>query len=224
MTKYDRVRYYMFVRVVRFIADNIADFVAGGVVLTQLAVLEAAITAVETLTGEQTGGLSDARFEFNGKDTARENLREMLSEISATARSMVYEFAGIDLKFRMPRNRNDAELLAKARAFLADATPLKDDFIRYEMDNKFLTGLQTLITEFENALDTPGSAIDSHVAATAEIGTEVRKGMIAVRTMQGAIVNKYRDNTCKLAAWLSASHVEKVAAGKEPTPPPPPVK
>ena len=220
MTKYDRVRYYMFIRVGRFIADNLADFVAGGVVQTQNAVLQAAITAVETLTGEQVSGLSGARFEFNSKDTARENLREILSEISATARSMVYEFAGIDIKFRMPRNRNDAELLAKARAFLADATPLENDFIRYEMDKKFLNELQTLITEFENTLETPGTAIDSHVAATAELGTEIRTGMIAVRTMQGAVVNKYRDDTGKLAAWLSASHVEKLAAGKEPTPPP----
>lgn len=221
MTKYDRVRYYMFIRVVRFITDNIADFVAGGVVLTQLAVLQAAITAVETLTGEQVSGLSDARFEFIGKDTARENLREMLSEMAMTARSMVYEFAGIDAKFRMPRNRNDADLLAKARAFLADAAQYKTDFIRYEMDANFLNELQTLINEFESALEAPGTAIDEHVEATAEIGTEVRKGMVAVRTMQGAVLNKYRNNTGKTAAWRSASHIEKLKEGVEPTPPTP---
>jgi hypothetical protein len=221
MTKYDRVRYYMFIRVIRFIADNIADFAAGSVVALQSAVLQTAVTTIETLTGEQVSGLSDARFDFIGKDTARENLRQMLSEIASTARSMVYEFAGIDAKFRMPRNRNDADLLAKARAFSADAAPYKDDFIRYEMDKDFLTDLQTLIDAFENALEAPGTAIDEHVAATAEIGTHVRKGMVAVRTMNGAVMNKYRTNAGKTAAWASASHIEKLAEGKEPTPPTP---
>lgn len=220
MTKKDRVRYYMFIRAVRFITDNIADFAAGGIVLTQLAILQAVITAIETISGEQVSGLSDARFEYTGKDTARENLREALSEIARTARSMVYEFPGIDTKFRMPRNRNDAELLAKARAFLSDATSYKSDFIRYEMDDAFLLNLQNSITEFENALDAPGTAIDSHVAATAEIGTKIREGMIAVRTMNGAVRNKYAQNVGKFAAWVSASHVEKIAPGKEPTPPP----
>ena len=217
MTKRERVRFYMFIRVVGFINDNLDDFAPGGVVLTQHAVLQAVAAALETLSGEQISGFGDARFEFNNKDTARENLREMLSEIAATARSMVYEIAGIDLKFRMPRNNNDAGLLAKARAFLSEATPHKDDFIRYEMDNDFLSDLQALIEDFENALGAPGSAIDSHVAATAEIGAEIRKGMVAVRTMTGAVVNKYRNDAGKTAAWTSASQIEKLAAGREPT-------
>jgi hypothetical protein len=194
---------------------------AGGVVLAQHAILQGVITAIEALTGDQSSGLSSAQFEFNSKDTARENLREMLSEISRTARSMVYEFPGIDLKFRMLRGDSDANLLAKARAFLSDATPHEADFVRYEMDAKFLETLQNLINDFENALEAPGTATDSHVAATAEIGTKIREGMIAVRTMNAPVKNKYRSNAGKLAAWMSASHVEKVSADKEPTPPTP---
>jgi hypothetical protein len=220
MTKKERVRYYMFIRVVRFITDNLADFAAGGAVLAQLAVLQDVITAVETLSGEQVGGLSDARSGFNGKDTARENLRELLEEISETARSMVYEFPGIDLQFRMIRGNSDANLLALGRSFHDHATPLATAFTdRYEMDKNFLALLQTRIDEFEAALDAPGTAIDSHVEATAEIGTQIRKGMVAVRTMNGAVRNKYRADAGKTAAWTSASHIEKLAEGKEPTPP-----
>ena len=220
MTKKERVRYYMFIRVVRFITDNIADFAAGGVVLTQLAVLQAVVTTIETLSGEQIGGLSDARFGYSNKDTARENLRELLEEIAETARSMVYEIPGIDLQFKMIRGNSDANLLALGRSFLANATPLKDTFTdAYEMDEGFLTELQTLIDAFENALSAPGAAVDEHVAATAETGTEVRKGMVAVRTMNGAVLNKYRSNAGKTAAWASASHIEKLAEGREPTPP-----
>jgi hypothetical protein len=222
MTKRERFRMDMFIRAVQFILNNIGDFVAGGVVAAQLVVVQAAIAKVQTLSGAQVEGFGDAGFAFNSKDTARENLREMLSEISRTARSMVYEFPGIDLKFRMPRNNNDAQLLAKALAFLTEATPLQADFERYEMDKNFLTALQTLITDFEQSLSTPGTAIDAHVAATAEISAEIRKGMVAVRTMNGAVRNKYRNDVGKLAAWLSASHIEKAPKTAPPAIPPTP--
>ena len=221
MTKKERVRYEMFIRVVQFITDNIGDFVAGGVVLTQLAVLQAVVATIQTLTGEQIEGFGSVSFGFNHKETARENLRELMSEIARTARSMVYEFPGIDRKFRMTRGDNDANLLANARAFLTEAEPLKADFIRYEMNSNFTGTLQTLINEFEASLSMPGTAIDSLVAATAEIGAEVRQGMIAVRTMQGAVQNKYKNNVGKLAVWLSASHIETSKPEEKPTPPTP---
>lgn len=209
MTKRERVRVDMFIRVIANITGNIADFAVGGVVLAQLAILQAVVAAVQALSGEQVAGFGEARFGFNSKDTARENLREMLSAIARTARSMVYEFPGIDLKFRMTRGDNDANLLAKALAFQTEAAPLKAAFLGYEMDGDFLTDLQTLITEFQQSLEAPAGAIDAHVEATAEIGAEIRKGMVAVRTMKGAVVNKYRNDVGKLAAWMSASHIRK---------------
>lgn len=209
MTKYQKVRYDMFIRVIEFLQNNIADFPTG-IVAEQLAVLIAVVGRLQTLMGKQAAGLSEARFEYNDKHTAREKLRALLSEIAETARSMVYKYPGIDLKFRMIRNSNEAELLAKARAFLIEATPLLNAFIEFEMDKDFLTELQTLIDEFETSLGEPVAATDSHVEATAEIGAEIRNGMIAVRTITGSVKNKYRNNVGKLAAWLSASHVEKI--------------
>lgn len=209
MTRQQRVRYDMFIRVVQFIRDNAADFPAG-VVAAQLAVLIAVVDRLQTLLGDQSTGLGEARFEFHDKDTARENLRQMLSEIAETARSMVYQFSGVDLKFRMPRNHNDADLLGKAHAFQTEAAPLDADFQGYGMERSFLADLQRLIDDFEASLGEAGTAIDSHVKATAEIGAEMRKGMVAVRTMDGVIRNKYRRNVGKLAAWLSASHIERV--------------
>lgn len=210
MNKKFRVRYDMFVRVIRFIEDNAADF-ATGVVAAQLAILIAVVDRLQTLTGDRAADYGDARFAFHDKGTARESLRQMLAVINETAHSMAYEFPGIDLKFRMPRNHGDTELLAKGRAFLIEATPEKDNFIAYNMERSFLVDLQALIDDFEASLGATGTAIDSHVEATAEIGAEISKGMVAVRTMSGAVVNKYRGSVGKLAAWLSASHVERVA-------------
>lgn len=217
MTKRDKARLNMFLRVVQFIKDNVADFPAG-IVALQLVVLEGIIGTLQTLAGEQAAGLSEARFHYNSKATARENLREMLSDISDTARSMIYKFPGINLKFQMPYNNNDVEVLGTARAFLTEATPLENDFIEYEMDEDFLVDLTNLIAAFERAMNAPATPIAEHVEATADIGVEIRKGMIAVRTIDAPIRNKYRANPGKTSAWESASRVER-----EPKPQTPPV-
>lgn len=159
-------------------------------------------------------GLAPDAIKFNSKDTARENLRGMLTDIARTARSMTYKFPDIELKFQLPKNLSDVNMLAAGHAFLTEATPYNNDFIDYEMDKNFLTDLQTLIAEFEAGLGAPGAATDSHVEATAEIGAEIRRGMIAVRTIKGAVMNKYRNDVGKLGAWLSALHIEKVPVVK----------
>ena len=72
---------------------------------------------------------------------------------------------------------------------------------------------------FEATFATQGSAIDSHVEATAEIGESIQRGMVARRILDGIVRNVYKSNTGKTAAWTSASHIEKDPKKKEtPTP------
>jgi hypothetical protein len=214
----------MFIRAVPFILGLGDIFPAGSVVAVQLVVLQGVIAAINALSGEQTTGIADARFGFNSKDTARENLREMLSEIARTARSMVYAFPGINLKFRMMQGDSDLKMLALGRSFLTEAPPYKAAFLEYGMDvysdeathADFLTILQELVDDFEQSLSAPAAATDTHVEATAEIGAEIRKGMIAVRIIDGVMQNKFRNDVGKRAAWLSASHIEKVSRRTKP--------
>ena len=207
----DKARFNMFIRVIQYLIDNAGDFSAGSVAMTQLAVLQAVVAALNSLTGEQRASFGDARFAFVSKDTARENLREAVAGIVKTARSMVYQFPGIDKKFAMPRNLSDLNMLAVARAFLSEAPQYKAEFIAFELNEDFLTELQAAIIAFEQSMNPTGAAMDAQTAATAEIGAEVRKGMIAVRILNGVIRNKYKNNVGKLAAWTSASHVEKTS-------------
>jgi hypothetical protein len=60
-----------------------------------------------------------------------------------------------------------------------------------------------------------GSAIDSHVEATAEIGESIQRGMVARRILDGIVRNVYKSNTGKTAAWTSASHIEKSPKKKD---------
>ena len=213
-----------FIRIKQFGLDNAADFPVGGVGEQRFAEIAAVVDLIEQLAADQTQGRGDARFAFHSKGTARENLREAVSEIAEISRSMVYEFPGIDLKFRLPRNLTDAGLLAIANAFLEESGQYKADFIRYGLAETFIADLQAATAAFEQSLGTPGTALDEQVEATAELGEAVRRGMIARRILDGVVRLKYKNSAGKLAAWTSASHIEKSAEKPEepiPTPPSP---
>lgn len=216
MTDSERRRLEMFIRVRQFGEDNTADFPTGTIGATQFAAIDAVIGEVEQFTGDQAASFGDARQLFVSKETARENLREEMYEISQTSRSMEYEFDGIDAKFRMPRNRNDQDLLAVGRAFHAESEQYETAFENYGLGARFREELQSAIDAFEASLNPTGSAIDDQVAATAQIGDAIRRGMIARRILEGVVKNKYRNNVGKLAAWLSASHIEKAPKSKTP--------
>ena len=198
-----------FIRMRQFGVDNAADFPAGSIGATQFAVIDTVIGEVETLAGNQTAGRGQSMQNTVTKDTARENLREALYEISRTARSMAYQFDGIEAKFRLPRSQSDQNILATGRAFYEESETYEADFRSYGLDAGFRADLLADVEAFENSLDPTGTAIDERVAATAEIGAAIRRGMIARRILEGVVKNKYRNNIGKLAAWLSASHIEK---------------
>ena len=71
---------------------------------------------------------------------------------------------------------------------------------------------------FEATFATAASAQAEHVAATADTASKIREGMVAARTVEGIVQNKYADPG-KLAAWLSAKHVEKDPKKKAPPTP-----
>lgn len=213
MTDAERRRYEMFVRIDRFGQDNNDDFPDNSIGKTQFDETAAVIDLLDEQTGEQAESGGEARFGTNSRATARENLRDEMMDIRETARAMAYQFPGIDLLFRMPRNRNDQDLLAAARAFYNESATREAAMIEYGLPATFRATLLAMINAFEASLSAAGTAIDERVAATAEIGAIVRRGMIAKRILDGVVKNKYRNNVGKLAAWLSASHLERAPKG-----------
>lgn len=186
----------------------------------QFAVNSTEIDNIEAQGAAQASGFGESGQQYEVKGTARENMREEMSDISRTAKSMEYAFDGIAEKFRMPRNRNDAELLNTARAFAIEAVPYEADFIAYGLDTKFIQDLTAAADAFEATFGPTSAATAEHVAATAEIAECIRRAMVARRILDGIVKNVYANNVGKLAAWLSASHIEK--APKKPQPPPTP--
>ncbi len=220
MNYHERRRYDMFVGVREFGQRNAADFPAKSVGAVQFAEVAAVIDLLDELGAAQTGGAGDASLGFANKDTARENVREAVGEIARTARSMRYEIDGVSDKFKMPRSVNDQTLLAAARSFAADAAVYQKQFIAYGLPDDFLSELQIDVAAFEAALGAPDAGRLTQTNATAGIGTAVRRGMTAVRILDGVVKNKYRGSAGNLAAWTGASHIAR-AARTAPTVKPP---
>jgi len=216
MNDSDRRRYEMQVRANQFGVDNAADFT--GIATAKFAELGTLVGEIEAESAAQQAGFGEAAQQYEVKDTVREDLREEMSAISRTSKSMEYAFDGIGDKFKFQRNMSDANMLAKARAFHTESLPYDADFIAYGMPATFRADLNALADAFEATFSNTASATAEHVEATAETSSKLRQGNVAVRTVDGIVKNKYANDPGKLAAWISASHVEKAPKKKAPTP------
>jgi hypothetical protein len=219
MNDESRRKWDAFVRIRQFGTDNAADFGAGSPATVQFNLLGTIIASVDTSAADQFDAGGDYSQLIEAKANAREDLRGRMSEIAMAARSMVYVIPGVDEKFRMPRNRNDADLLAAGRAFQTNSSTYEVTFISYGLAADFRDLLHDSADNFEALMPNVASALADRVEAVAQIDDWVTQGMRSRRVLDGIVRIKYANNPGKLAAWASASHIEKAPAKpKPPTP------
>jgi hypothetical protein len=221
-----RHRHEMFLRVREFGASRAAQFPATTLAGELFTRLNGVIDEMDTHTAAQASGRSSSMESTGSKAAARDELRRDLEAISRTARAMAISTPGLEDKFRAPRSISDQALLALARAFAADALPLKAEFTRRGMPDDFLEDLASDIEEFEQAINQKIQKREEHVAATAAIDSVIERGVDTVRELDAIMRNKFADDPASLAAWLSASHTQRAprqtTASPSPPPPPPP--
>ncbi len=141
MTDNDLHSYEMILRVRDYGVQQASSFPASTRGAELFAVIDQAATTLASHVAKQSAGAGSAREGTATKAVAREGLRNWLERIRRTARSMSQTTAGLDSKFRIPRNMTDQALLGTAQAFHDEATPLKDEFIKYAMPATFLEDL-----------------------------------------------------------------------------------
>jgi hypothetical protein len=161
------------------------------------------------LTSAQASGKGSVSESATSKAVARDELMRDLTSISRTARAWAQTTPGLEDKFRIPHNQSDQAVLAAARAAAADALPLKAEFIRRGMPADFLEDLEADIDEMDEAIGRKAQGEGSQVAATASIEREIERGMNAVRQLDPVMRNTFAADRATLAAWMSASHVER---------------
>ena len=197
----------MMVRVKDFGARRPGDFPPTGLGGQALEEVATALSGLEQHATTQHASSGGSRLGTANRATARTALRRAVREINQTAHAIGLDIPGIENKFRMPRS-GDQNLLNAARAFLQDAAPLKDAFIKHEMPADFLEELKRLLDAFQAAVIDQHRVTETRINATASVDVLMEGALRAIDRLDVIVKNKYRDDPATLSVWASASHVE----------------
>lgn len=220
----ERRRYETFLRVREHGASRTTEFPMESLAGELFNGLGRVIEEIDAHTRAQASSQGSVMEGSTSKAAARDQLRRDMEAISRTARAMAMTVPGLEDKFRSPRSVSDQDLLVRARAFAADALPLKAEFIRRGLPDNFLDELLSDVAEFEQAVNQKMQAREAQVAATAGIDDAIERGVDILRELDAIMRNKYANDPVSMAAWLSASHTERSprhAAPPQPNPAPP---
>ena len=199
----------MLVRVRQFMLSRIAAFPAGSPGHDLYVVVDASIKSMERLSADQALHAHAGREKTAQKKIADDALRAIMEAMFRTARSMSKRSPGVEEKFRLPSRKDGQTWLAFARAFATEAEPLAEEFVSRGMPPDFIDDLKARILAVEQALDARAQKEAEQVAATAGIAEAAEQGLEAVREFSIIVRNVYAGSEAELAAWESASHVER---------------
>jgi hypothetical protein len=206
-------------RVTDFTGAYTASFPAGSHASGLIAAIVAAVEMMETQGAKQENAERNGKDATDRKDAARATLLELMRAINRTARGMKKVFPDIGNQFAMPRTYGDQVIINTARSFVTSATPIAAEFTGRGLPADFLSAFDTAINNFENAIDTQDTALGEQTAATAAINDAQRQLIDAVSEFNPIVLNTFSKDPSALAAWRSASHVERApkrAAKKKP--------
>jgi hypothetical protein len=205
----ERRNYEMLARVRDFHSTRATSFPAASRGSELFAELGDTLREIEVNAEAKVSHASAAAQGTANRSAARASLRASLEALSRTARAMSLDTLGLDKRFQMPRGNSDQSLLITAHVFFTNAEPFKAEFIRNELAPTFHDDLRALISDFEQSITTQNQSRGARVSATRGVKTAVEHGVELVRRLDAVVRNKFAADPASLAAWESASHVER---------------
>lgn len=109
--------------------------------------------------------------------------------------------AGFEAPFRLPRHFTPQTLITTGRLFVESARPAQDRFVAYGMPEDFVARLETLVKEFDGAVNTLESGLDTHTKASVSIRTALAQGAEAVKRLHVIVLNRFQHDQATLAVW-----------------------
>jgi hypothetical protein len=212
----------MFKNVRDFDAAHEGLFPAGTLARELFDTIVGVVSELEGHAAAETAGRGTARQGTAGKAVARAAILEDLAILRRTARSMSVVMPGLEDKFRIPRKQDDQELLNTARAALAEAEPLKAEFLRREVPEQVFQDLEDNIAAYEAALTGQYTGKEESVTAGASIDAAIERGADALHQLDPIVRNKLHNNHPTLAAWLSAKRTQRAPRRSNSNTPPTP--
>lgn len=192
-----------------FVADNAADFPAGSKVAELTALIASEKARLLAFDAQQMSGFAGKRGAQDIYEDQRDALVDLLEEYVLAADIVDDEIPGTAAKFRMPRPRTDGNLIAAATSFFDDSADIENDLKIAGLRS----GGRALLVTFRDAFQQTAAAHDSseekHAEATGGMNDAIRRMMDYSRSRDKSVRMKYRSNPAKLAAWNTASHLDR---------------
>ena len=175
------------------------------------ALLDDITDQLEAQATAQSSGKNRLKESSQSKAATRDALKRRLEAFSRTGSIMALTTPGLENKFRSPSGLKDQELLTLARLTLTEALAFKTEFIKRGFKPNFIEELDEETNAFEEAITKKIKGKEAHVTATATIDQLIDRGLKCVRELDVIMRNTFADDPVSLAAWLSASHIERHA-------------
>ena len=216
MNDRQRRRYERGARVRDFAETVKSAFPAGSKGAESAARVKELVEQVAALDASRATNTRAAREGTSGKGEAREALRALLSQISRTARAISLDDPAFKERFRLPGGNPNAQALVSAsRSFLAEATPLKTQFVEYGMGDDFLEALAAKIADFESHATRQHTGVSARVADAAAIDAALDELDEEITRFDTIARNRLEGNVAALAGLQSARRVERPARARE---------
>jgi hypothetical protein len=201
MTKTERVRYEMFLRVRDFGTmhrDRFHDASKGGQMFARVT---DAVAQIEAQGLARFHAVRDGRA---GKAAARRAVRDWMLVIGRAARDIARTGTGLSAGLRLPARTSDAALVTAARLFLETCQPVSDELIQLGLSANWVSEFTAAIDAFEERRTNRRAGRYGVSAARAAIEAALDDGSDALQTLDVVVANTLKDDPVLTAAWLRA--------------------
>lgn len=204
MTKHQRYKHEMFVRVRDFGAARKALFPESSRSGKTFAKVAAAVVAIEEHRKQHVVATAEAR---RVKAATRAAVFDYMKAIALAARRVTQPDVRENL-FIVPRRRSLERELSTARAFIEEADKRQDEFLEFGLPPTFISELRTLVDNLQQAVDVRLGSRTERRGAGAGTRNVLAKGLDAIRDLDVLVAMATREDPTTFAAWSAARRIE----------------
>ncbi|HEX8719838.1 MAG TPA: hypothetical protein VF736_04295 [Pyrinomonadaceae bacterium] len=196
----------------------------GGVLA---ALLKQSLTQISALEVERVANAGKRRQGTEGREAARNALRQMVKLAWDTYNTITLDRPDIKGLFAPPgKSNSDQALVATARAYADTAATLGTLFTEYKLPSSVFDNMRAEADNLEARIAQQNAGGGAGINATASVEQILREIDKTVERLDTLVTNSYHDNPARLAEWESARRVEsaphpKPEQGNNAPPPPP---
>ena len=211
MTKTQRYRYEMFVRVRDFgraHSELFAESSTGGKTFAHVA---AAVAAIDDHMKNRVVAKAEAR---RGESATREAVFSGMKTIAKVARRVTRGTTTARI-FVMPRRRSFKVELATAKAFAEQAEKRQEQFLRFGLPPVFVSDFSALVNELQQTESVRLSSKTLKRQAQEGIREVIKDTLNDVRDLDALVEIAMRHDPVSLAAYDSARRIEGQGSSKK---------